>query len=295
MDLSNKDIKDMTAVEREQLKKEYDMYQTMFTTHPPRTTPYLPHFSGDGKGCDYGYWRESVKSVQSLKHDNNAILQAIRKSVSGTAAKVIGCLPFSSTVDKIIEGFDVSFGELKNDAANWQMFYNARQQKMESIIDWNVRLRDLWKKAPTVTVPEIEADKIIKAQLWVGLKSTDVKNASRHFNDDKNKMSSDLLLYIRGLEDTTQQQHAKPVLPVASDESTEEVSTLRKELAEMKLMMKQQLTDNSNQNRQHEYNQQPQQVLQQHRPQGYSCFRCGKQGHVMKYCRSFVAQQHQPR
>ena len=109
------------------------------------------------------YWRESVKSLQSLKHDNNTILQAIRKSISGTAAKVIGCLPFSSTIDKIIEGLDVSFRELKNDAANWQMFYNARQQKTESIIDWNVRLRDLWKKSPTATVPDTEADNIIKA------------------------------------------------------------------------------------------------------------------------------------
>ena len=165
------------------------------------------------------------KSLQSLKHDNT-ILQAIRKSISGTAAKVIGCLPFSSTIDKIIEGLDVSFGELKNDAANWQMFYNARQQKTESIIDWNIRLMDLWKKVPTATVPDTEADNIIKAQLWIGLKTTDVKNASRHFNDNTDKSSSDLLLYIRGLEDTTllQQQSGKLVLPVSSDGATDEVS-----------------------------------------------------------------------
>ena len=323
------DFNDLTKDEFQKMATEHALYQSMCTSTHTRSTPFLPHFSGDGKGCDYRYWRESVKSLQSLKHDNNTILQAIRKSISGTAAKVIGCLPFSSTIDKIIEGLDVSFGELKNDAANWQMFYNARQQKTESIIDWNVRLRDLWKKAPTATVPDTEADNIIKAQLWIGLKSTDVKNASRHFNDNTDKSSSDLLLYIRGLEDTTllQQQSGKLVLPVSSDGATDEVSALRQELAEMKVMMMQQQGDKSNHRGQKQYSQQPnnqkqvhnqqpnsqQQVynqqsngqqqlyshqpqhLQQQRPQTYSCFRCGKLGHVMKYCRSVVEQQHHSR
>ena len=334
------DFKNLTEEQFQKMATEHALFQSMCSTTPTRSTLFLPHFSGDGKGCDYGYWKESVKSLQSLNHDNNAILQAIRKSISGTAAKVIGCLPFSSTIDKIIEGLDVSFGELKNDTANWQMFYNARQMKTESIIDWNVRLRDLWKKAPTATVSDTETDKIIKAQLWIGLKSIDVKNASRHFNDNNDKSSSDLLLYIRRLEDTTllQQQPGKLVLPVSSDGATEEVSALRQELAEMKVMMMQQQRDKSNQrghkqysqqpnnqkqvynqqpNSQHQaynqqsngqqqlynqqsnvqqqsYNQQPQH-LQQQRPPTYSCFRCGKLGHVMKYCRSVVEQQHHPR
>ena len=142
------------------------------------------------------------------------------------------------------------------------------------------------------------------------------------------KSSADLLLYIRRLEDTTllQQQPGKLVLPVSSDGATEEVSALRQELAEMKVMMMQQQRDKGNQrgqkqfsqqpNNQKQYNQQPnsqQQVynqqsnvqqqlynqqpqhLQQQRPQTYSCFRCGKLGHVMKYCRSVMEQQHHPR
>ena len=50
-------------------------------------------------------------------------------------------------------------------------------------------------------------------------------------------------------EDTTllQQQPGKLVLPVSSDGATEEVSALRQELAEMKVMMMQQQRDKSNQ------------------------------------------------
>ena len=82
---------------------------------------------------------------------------------------------------------------------------------------------------------------------------------SRHFNDNTDKSSSDLLLYIRGLEDTTllQQQSGKLVLPVSSDGATDEVSALRQELAEMKVMMMQQQGDKSNHRGQKQYSQQP--------------------------------------
>ena len=51
----------------------------------------------------------------------------------------------------------------------------------------------------------------------------------------------DLLLFIRGLEDTPllQQHPGKLVLPVGSDGAADEVSALRQELAEIKVMIMQ--------------------------------------------------------
>ncbi len=122
MSLKGKAAADLTTEEIQQMKTEYDLYQSMSTNQSGRGVPFLPSFSGDDKGAEYGYWKEAIQSLRSMKYDDKAILQSIRKSISGTAAKVIGCLPFSSSVDKVLAGLDVSFGDLKNDATNWQRF-----------------------------------------------------------------------------------------------------------------------------------------------------------------------------
>ena len=282
-DLKGRKLSELNSDEMQRLQTEYELYQSMYASKRP--TPYLPSFTGDSKGADYQYLRDAVTCLQTQGYDEHIILQTIRKSTCGSVVKVISCLPYSSSVDKILEGLDVSYGALQNDAVNWQRFYNARQTKSETSVEWNVRLRELWKRAPTSSMED--SDKIIKSQFWMGLQSTDIKNACRHLKDDSKKSASDILLYIRGLDDDiTPPTTSRQVMPVIEG-ATSEVNEMRKELAELKLMMKQQLNKQENKSTPPaNYDNRYQQQQQMRQRRIYTCYRCGRQGHVQKYCRA---------
>ena len=62
------------------------------------------------------------------------IVHAIRKSVSRVATQALGGLPFPSSTQEILEVLDVNFKNIKNDAINWQVFYNAGQTKKGNLL-----------------------------------------------------------------------------------------------------------------------------------------------------------------
>ena len=138
VDLSNTALKDLTVDQEKELKLEYKLYKSIHTGARQKTSnPYLPSFTGDGRGCKYIYWKETVKSLTDQQYDEATIVHAIRKSISGVAAKASGCLPFSSSTKEILEALDVNFGDIKNDAINWQVFYNAKQTRNFAILERN--------------------------------------------------------------------------------------------------------------------------------------------------------------
>ena len=320
VDLSNTALKDLTDDQEKELKLEYKLYKSIHTGVRQKTSnPYLPSFTGDDRGCKYIYWKETVKSLTDQQYDEATIVHAIRKSISGVAAKALGCLPFTSSTKEILEALDVNFGDIKNDAINWQVFYNAKQTRKESIVDWNIRLRDLWKKAPTVSIKAPEADSIIKSQLWAGLWSHEVKNSSRHQHDDHQVTSTQLLVYLRSIIDADTPVGERSALLVKDPHHTE-MEELRNELKELKLLLQkktaspppymgpshgqpmrphtpqpirpfmgqpgnQQMMQPTHQPGPPMSHQMRQPSNQQMRGTRPTCYKCGKVGHVQRWCR----------
>ena len=68
--------------------------------------PYLPNFTGDG-GTDLELYISAIESVKST-HSSQQIAQAIRRSVNGTAAKVINLLDYSATTTELVAEFSAS-------------------------------------------------------------------------------------------------------------------------------------------------------------------------------------------
>ena len=187
------------------------------------------------------------------------------------------------------------------------------------IVDWNIRLRDLWKKAPTVSIKAPEADSIIKSQLWAGLWSHEVKNSSRHQHDDHQVTSTQLLVYLRSIIDADTPVGERSALLVKDPHHTE-MEELRNELKELKLLLQkktaspppymgpshgqpmrphtpqpirpfmgqpgnQQMMQPTHQPGPPMSHQMRQPSNQQMRGTRPTCYKCGKVGHVQRWCR----------
>ena len=77
--------------------------------------PRIPTFSGDDSKADISYdqWRYEVRCLLTEgSHSEKLILQALRRSVRGTAAAVLLHMGEGATVETILKKFDVIFGNI---------------------------------------------------------------------------------------------------------------------------------------------------------------------------------------
>ena len=158
-----------------------------------------PSFSGStsNKGFEYNYWRDIVIGLRRSYTDIN-IIQGIRKAVSGQPAHIIGRLDIDCSLDNILEALNTVYGDVHDESEALQRFYSAEQSNKESIVDWHTRLSSIWSKIPKPGQPNLK----IKKRLWVGLKSSALKESSRHIYDDDTISEVKLVKYLRQLEES---------------------------------------------------------------------------------------------
>jgi hypothetical protein len=207
--------------------------QTVVYHNPPR----LPNFSGDGKGdVAYDLWRYEVTCILSEHHTQQAVRQAIRRSLRGEAGRVAMHMGPQATMEQLLEKLDSVFGTVISKEMLLAKFYSAQQGSEEDVAAWGCRVEDLLSKTEC-QLGSIEKDEMSRSVFWNGLRQQ-LKDASGHLFD-KCQDFDQLRVCIRRLEqDKRPRKDDTSVKKVAKA-----VSTVDPGMSELKGLVKQLSTD----------------------------------------------------
>ena len=88
--------------------------------------PYIPHFSGDD-GVKLDHYLSAIRSLRGFS--DAAIAQAIRKSVKGTAARIIENVDYTTTKDELVALLQTYFDDVADKSSAWQIFLRSDSGK----------------------------------------------------------------------------------------------------------------------------------------------------------------------
>ena len=260
------DVQDMSHDDKLRLLEEVRLSRELLKTQPNQARiPHIPSFNGEPKGYDYKYWKGSIEILRPT-YSETSILQAIRKSLTGQPAQIVGNMGIDCSLNQVLAALDTAYDPVFDTASAWQDFYSAKQLPKESIVEWHTRLTRLWKMIPDHGDPKQH----IKTKLWSGLYSENIKESSRHKYDDDIVSEREFVTYLRRLVDNRNQRSCATVV-----ENTE-VDELRTQVASLTEQMR--LMNNPKANKQakgqhhekHQQQQQSQVSVQQQNPQPFT-------------------------
>ena len=214
--------------------------------------PKLPIFNGSEEpkkdDISFDVWCFEVKCMQKTNIPENIILQSIRSSLRGAARGVLVSLGSSATVD-ILDKFEGFYGNVSSSETLMQTFYNDCQKEGESIVQYGLRLeRTLTKAVKLGHIDSDAQDSILRSKFWTGLKSQQLRNATRHKYDTVWDFQS-LLREIRkvdqeeqnmvGSKSTNKPKSAQSQTQSASSDSDKfSNESIYKQLCELKSQLK---------------------------------------------------------
>ena len=231
VDLANRNITDMSNDEQKLVLEELKISRALleYQQQQPQQLPRIPHiptFTGDAsKGFDYQYWKGLIRSVE-VNYTDASIIQAIRKSVSGQPAQIVGTLPIDCTLQTIINALDTAYDLILDAPTAWQRFYNAKQSSKESVVEWHTRLTAIWSQIPGHGMAELH----IKKRLWDGLHSDQVRESTRHHYDNDDVTEVEFVKYLRRLVEG-RQTGGKATLNAIQPADQQDASELRMQIA----------------------------------------------------------------
>lgn len=205
-------------------ENSYSLYSSPYLKSPE--VPKIPQFSGEDLKGDVSY-REWRFEVQCLSNDpdmtDSVLSQAIRKSLRGTARKMLIPLGENATLTSVLRKLDNLFGDISTNGMVMQEFYNAFQKEEESVTDFGCRLESLLHVAIENghTDPNSK-NEMLKHKFWTSLSSSSLKSQTRHKYDTIRDYDT-LLREIRKVEKEINLQH--PAKPSTKSSSTSNSST----------------------------------------------------------------------
>ncbi|XP_060080484.1 uncharacterized protein LOC132559870 [Ylistrum balloti] len=151
--------------------------------------PKIPPFSGEEppiKGdVTYREWRFEVQCLTDDPDISDSVLaQAIRRSLRGTARRMLMSLGNSPDLTLVLSKLDNLFGDISTNGMIMQEFFNSCQKPDESVTDFGCRLESMLH----VAVEHGYLDRYSKSELlrhkfWTSLSSDRLKSQTRHKYD----------------------------------------------------------------------------------------------------------------
>lgn len=175
------------------------MFPTVAASSLDRTF-YFPKFSSfsgeESRSKKESSFEEWIYEVNCLRRDNiysDAVIgQAIRKSLTGQAKKVLLTMNERVTVDEMLDRLEGVFGNVATPMSILQEFYTVSQRADESVTAWGLRLEEILKKAiEKGQVRQEDRDELLRNKFWRSLKNEKLKSATRL--DFKTATSFDVL------------------------------------------------------------------------------------------------------
>ena len=213
--------------EEVRLAREYRLQQL-----GQHRVPFLPVFSGDSSGVDFSHFKSAIDSITTSNNDAS-VLQAIRKSTSGQAAKVLAALDYTTSKDDVIATLEASFGKICDTASCWAEFYAASQHHKESLIEWRTRLFMLHQK----TGNTIDSDLQMKTRLYQGLRDSRMKDQALFKYEDSTVSEANLLQFLRKIQEN--HKHTNAGSNALQDTSDDKVAKLEAQVASLTLSLQQ--------------------------------------------------------
>ncbi|PVD18623.1 hypothetical protein C0Q70_21173 [Pomacea canaliculata] len=176
--------------------------------------------------ASYELWKFEVNCVKpDAAYDRHAVLEAVRRSLRGEAARVAMRLGVNATADSIISKFDSLYGTVRGGEDLLADVYAAKQQDGEDVATWSCRLEDLWAKAAEV----------LRCRFWKGLVQP-LRDRSGHKFTTINDFD-ELRRIMRQFEWTSDHQPRKPTATTKAAQSVDEVTALKAQLYQLQREM----------------------------------------------------------
>lgn len=250
--------------------------------------PRVSVFSG-AAGRDttpYDVWRYEVQCLKKdPKYPADIVMDAIRRNVRGDAARVVMHLGPAATPEQVLRKFDSVYGQVASQGSLLSTFHGAQQAESETVAEWCCRLEALMSQVEDGrNITRAAGREMMRSKLWTGLRSAELKAATRHKFDQLLDVDA-LLVAIRAAEHevggarrvvsrvmTTEPEKKEP----SQLESTLFQITERLERMEvqMRSMQESQLT-----------RERPYPPREGGSAGPIRCFKCGQEGHVAFGCR----------
>lgn len=138
-------------------------------------------FSGDGKSdSSYDLWKYEVTCLMKESQSEEALLQAIRRSVKGEAAKVIMRLGVGASVEEILFKLDSIYGNVLEKEDILAEFYCAKQREDETCSAWSCRLEEILCTALRLgKVQNYSVNEMLRTMFYKGLRQ-ELKDVCGH-------------------------------------------------------------------------------------------------------------------
>ena len=276
----NVDFRTMTSEQEAAIRTEISIQREIMSQHNGR--PTFPRFSGETgakQDGNYKVWRQAVDtSINAGCYSDQVIATAIRQSLTGQAAQTSLNEGAAADSTALLEALDVLYGDVRTTIVTWQQYYNARQEKSETITTWYTRLASLLREASKDTLTSKAKEQMLKSQFWSNLYDSSLREAARHKHDDERVTTVQLLTYLRQCQESQGATAPNHRTMMATQES--DVHLLRQEvrdLTQLVLDMKQIHLEGQFKTTQPTETRQP-------KMRSIKCYNCGKQGHYAREC-----------
>jgi hypothetical protein len=167
--------------------------------------PKIPPFSGDEqpqKGdVSYSEWRFELRCLQNDPEvSESRLLQAIRRSLRGTARKMLIPLGEKATINEILNKLDALFSDISTNGMIMQEFFNSFQHPNENVTSFGCRIESLLQTAIDNNHLRKEAkNDLLRHKFWTSLHCEKLKSQTRHKYDTVDSYDQ-LLREIRQVE-----------------------------------------------------------------------------------------------
>ena len=169
----------------------------------PPPFPKVSFFSGDDLKTDVPYheWRFEVRCLENDPEvPESHLLNALRKSLRGSAKSILCSVGDRATYDVILAKLDSHFGDVSSKGILMQDFYNTFQQPDENVTSFGCRLERLLQLAiDHGHIESSERNDLLRNKFWPSLASDKLKSQTRHKYDSITSYD-DLLKEIRTVE-----------------------------------------------------------------------------------------------
>jgi hypothetical protein len=140
-------------------------------------------FSGDvpGKGdTTFDLWHHNVSCLLAEGlHPESAILEAVRRSLKGDAAKIVKRQGTGMSVTQILNKLEAVYGIVEAGDTLHAEFYAAQQRKDETVVSWGLRVEDMFDKMCQRNLADAKDTEKLRGRFWNGLQRR-LKDSTRH-------------------------------------------------------------------------------------------------------------------
>ncbi|KAK7461209.1 hypothetical protein BaRGS_00038744 [Batillaria attramentaria] len=282
---------------------------------PPAATllqaPRLSCFTGNNTKKDteasYDLWRYEVECLRaSGTHNEQAVLEAARRSLRGLAARIAMRLGTHATLEDLLTKFGSVYGATQSKESILAQFYSARQQKGEDVSSWSCRLEDLLMRAEELgQVDPGKRGEMLRCMLWTGLlpdlkdrsgyKFDTVKDFDRLWTklrrieqesvqrtEQTSKTKTSAISNMASTSDEQDDKSRIQALEGAVQKLTDELKKLQKQRDPVGVRGQQQFKNAGPSGQQTQASGQPGRRKQ---GDGPVCYRCGEKGHIRAGCK----------